>query len=614
MAFETQINKLKTKYEEIDKLSQNENEEVILFDKLANEEKTDDLSNYYKEDYIIALLAANTNIDFYTIKDAIHNNMELFKKLNYKILRSMFTAVDNALDTIGYDELMDYLLTDKTIEGNFKFKKQLFMVLGITSYCSDVSSFIKIFDLDIINVSNCMKSITDMMELEANLITYNKGLNFSKRIIGNGPVHDRYNKTIRRRYNIDSKIEYLSKMYKTIYEHRHDVEKDFSRKQKKYKKSLIVYNNIIEWLSKNRDSKQIDDIPKELTRIDEDLQLEILREICKLNKKNYRHLRIKYLKLLKSHKTNTILIFKRFGIDINEEEITFDIEKNDLIKILSMLKKMKITDSSLIIKVVNDVPLANIDKIYELYQTNIISTDFVVKNLEHITNEFSTFINNISIARSRGFSNSSIRAIEENLLEDTNKLKRNFDTLEEYNLFDSKKIALCPNILKVEDLDIRIDKVLELGYESLLLDNLNLLDIDPISFKRLIVLRRLNMEIKDSNQLYSILTSNKFVVKDDDLDSYIYTETIHEEKLDDKRKDDFLTMLEDFKNTDRTYNFDGISISINKVKRNVNNIDNDILTNVEQINSIISNSYLDDVEYAKVINCLTAKNKQFNKS
>ena len=78
-----------------------------------------------------------------------------------------------------------------------------------------------------------------------------------------------------------------------------------------------------------------------------------------------------------------------------------------------------------------------------------------------------------------------------------------------------------------------------------------------------------------------------------------------------------MTMLESFKNTERTYNFNGVIISSNKIKRNVNNIDNidnDILNSKEQINSIISNSYLDDVEYTKVINCLTAKNKQFNKS
>lgn len=614
MAFEKQINLLKRKYDEIEQLSKNKDEEVILFNKLLNEKQVDDINNYCNEDYIIALLAANTNIDFDTIKNAIHNNMELFKKIHYKVLKSMFVSLDKVLATIGYDELIDFLLNDKIIEENYKLKKQLFMVLGIKSFCSNTSSFIKLFDLDIINVNNCMQTITDMMELSSTLNSYNKGINFSKKIIGTGPMHDSYDKMLRKRYNLESKIDTISPMYKSIIDYGHNVLKKSLKKQKMYRKTLLAYNSIIEWLIKNKDSKQIYDIPKELSRIDEDLQSEILKEICKLNKKHYRYLKIKYRKLSNSYKTNTILIFKKFGIDISEEEITFDINKTNLTKTLSTLNKMKITDHSLVIKIVNEVSLDNIEKLYELYQTNTISTDFVIKNLEHITDDFSIFINNINLAKLRGFSNSSIRTIEENLLEDTNKLKRNFDILEEYNLFDSKKIALCPNILRVEDLDIRIDKVLELGYESSLLDNLNLLDIDPISFKRLIILRRLNIEITDSKQLYNILTNNKFVVKNDNLDSYIYTESIHNEELEDLSKNEFMTMLEEFKNTNRTYNFDGIYISINKVKRNVNNIDNDILSNIEQINSIISNSYLDDIEYAKVINCLTAKNKQFHKS
>ncbi len=614
MSFEKHIERLKKNREELTNECQTEDEEAILFDKLINEQQSDNPEHYYDEDYIIALLTANTDIDFYTIRDAIHSNIDIFNKVHYSMLNSMFNALDNILDTVGYDRTMSYLLDDEVIEGNFKLKKQLLMICCIQNLCSDVESFIKLFDLDIINVSNCMQTITNMMELTSTLKAYNKGLNFSKKRVGTGSIHQSYDKMLRNHYKIDSKIENISPMYKKVIEYGHNKLKKAKSDDKKAKKSILAYTTIINWLTKNSDSKEIYDIPKELSRIDEDLQLEILKEIYKLNKAYYDSLEKKYNNALKNNKQSISLIFKKFGININEDDIHTDKNEDDIVQALSILQKLKIEDSNIIINIVDNISIDKLESIYSLFQSGAISSEFIINNINTILEKHATFINNINLIRSKNFSNSSIKSIEEVLLEDTNKLEKNLNTLEEYNLLNQKQLAICADILCVDNLDTRIDMVLELGYESLLPDNLRLLEADNLAFKRLIALRRLNIEITDPNQLYSILTTNKFVVKDNDLDNYIYTATIHEEELNDLAKNDFITMLEDFKNTNRTYIFDGIIISKNKVTRNINSINSDILSNTDQIYSIISNSCLDDTEYAKVINCLTAKNKQLKKS
>ena len=564
MNFEAQIDKLKKKYEEIEPYKEDKDEEFILFNKLLNEKQAEDLLHYCSEDYIIALFSANTNIDFNTIKNAIHNNMNLFKK-GYMPLYSISFSIAILVDNIGCDKLIKSLNSSGTSIDS-SLKKHFYRIKNAKKCYDNIENFIKLFDLDINNVCKCLTALINMKSLRKDLKFYNGCTKFAHKAIPNKKKRDDCIKKIRNNQKIDDTIKKIIEPYKEIKNYGHNIAKQASLKEKKCRRKIEAYANIIEWLTQNKESKKIHNIPKQLYKIDEELQLEILREICKLNQKYYNSLAEEYKKLSIQNKENIAIIFRKFGIHINENEIGTNIDVNNLENILSMITKMKITDQNLIIKVINETPLENIEKLYDLYQRGAISTNFISKNLESILERFSIFINNINLISDNNFSNSSIKSIESVLLEDTSKLIRNFNILKEYNLFNSKKIASNPNLLDADDLNIRIDAVLELGYESYLIDNLYLLNLDPTIFKRLIVLRRLNIELQNPEQLYNILTNSKFVVKDDDLDNYIYIESIHKEELEDLSKDDFMTMLESFKNTERTYNFNGVIISSNKIK------------------------------------------------
>ena len=207
--------------------------------------------------------------------------------------------------------------------------------------------------------------------------------------------------------------------------------------------------------------------------------------------------------------------------------------------------------------------------------------------------------------------------MENTLDKDTMLIKKNIQILKDYQLFEKIVQSNSKEFMIEEDLDKKIDRILELGLETYLQQDLNLLNQDIDSFKRIIILKRLNIPIEDISELYSILENKKFVISNQDIDNYIFDANKYSNKQIENcnlSKQEFISSLEEFKNTELTYSFDGVFISKNKVIRNINNIENDNLSNKNQLDAVISETILDDFEYEKIITCLTAKNKQLKKS
>ena len=154
-----------------------------------------------------------------------------------------------------------------------------------------------------------------------------------------------------------------------------------------------------------------------------------------------------------------------------------------------------------------------------------------------------------------------------------------------------------------EQLEEKIDRILELGLETYLQEDLGLLNQDLNSFKRIIVLQRLNIPIDDISQLYCILENQKFVVPDCDIDNYIFDANKYDiSQIEDNTisKNDFYKLLEKYQHTKLTYNIDGIFISKNKIQRNLNRISGNKVTSKEQLNSILSNTTLEKEEIEKI--------------
>ena len=141
-----------------------------------------------------------------------------------------------------------------------------------------------------------------------------------------------------------------------------------------------------------------------------------------------------------------------------------------------------------------------------------------------------------------------------------------------------------------------IDKLIELGYENYLEEDLNLLNSDKLL--RLEALKAFEVEISNKEELDGVLT-RKFYIADEDLLDYLPGSIILDNKVDLDSVN-----LDDYRDTSRAYNINGTLISINKVNRLLedgNSIYNAIFSemrlNKEEYDSIIS--YLKGNTYHK---------------
>ena len=166
---------------------------------------------------------------------------------------------------------------------------------------------------------------------------------------------------------------------------------------------------------------------------------------------------------------------------------------------------------------------------------------------------------------------------EEVLILPSQVFTTNLSVLEDYSLLPNIKTGMNLSFLKGEDLAEGIDTLLELGYEKNLEECLELLNYKD-KFERLKVLKTLNIPVADTQTLIEVLTTEKFYIPDNEIPNYIYSASSYYmpknivEVEEPKKKVSDVTRLSTFSNTERTYSFDGVLISKNKVHRNLSHI------------------------------------------
>lgn len=135
-----------------------------------------------------------------------------------------------------------------------------------------------------------------------------------------------------------------------------------------------------------------------------------------------------------------------------------------------------------------------------------------------------------------------------------------------------------------------LDKVLELGFEDYLVEDLDLLN--EVNWDRIYVLRAMNYPIDTKEDLLSILHSSSFFVSDDKLDSYIpnivpyYDHTIYGEYS--------LEALEEYRQGSRLYNVSGVLLSKRRILRHLS-VSNDLFQSAIQ-GSVLSHDEVSTIE------------------
>ena len=135
----------------------------------------------------------------------------------------------------------------------------------------------------------------------------------------------------------------------------------------------------------------------------------------------------------------------------------------------------------------------------------------------------------------------------------------NLKILNDYGLL--KYLKNVDNLSFLRDINLvsKIDKFLELGYESFLENDLGILNLSNL--KRLDILNSFNMPITDISTMYKVLSDQKFIIDDSKIDEYLPNVV----ELSEKKN--IASNLSDFRNTNRVYSIGDSLFSINKINR-----------------------------------------------
>lgn len=358
------------------------------------------------------------------------------------------------------------------------------------------------------------------------------------------------------------------------------------------------YNeNALKLLEKELQKPEITNVRPLIKRlVDQQIKEVILAIVYKHNLNYAKSLNDEYDKLMSNSTTRYLSLLHEYGITIKEEDLG-DIKSNsieELEEILSSLKTLFLSED-LFLPIINITNLETTREIKEYVTKGYISKTLLSNNIE-LFNSNNVLLNivktNINLLNDYGLNPTSFYDLEEIIFIESSLLEENLKVLESYNLIKSIKNSSNYNFLLNSDLKVLIDKYLELGYESILEIDLDILNYSDT--RRVEILANMGMTLT-KEELIEMYEYNKFFIPDELLDDYILEPIVVTGDIDITLDD-----LLEYRKTTRTIEIEGHLISINKILRALNN-------NMSLKQAIYFNMNLDRDSYEEIEKSINGK-------
>ena len=360
---------------------------------------------------------------------------------------------------------------------------------------------------------------------------------------------------------IQKHIQYVYDQLNTLFKYNEKLKRKESSRLAKIDKKEHPLKEFINTLETTTNT-EITNFQEMIEKLPEYLRLDALKLIYMHNEKIYSDIDIKHKELSNNKKIKYQSLLNSYNINYLSSSL-LRISYEDLNKSLQLLKKFNL-DNNTIIYILENSSLSIIEEINLYLERNIINKKLIKNNYLILlpSIEHSNLTNNIKVLEKENINPNSFIASAKILLIDNTLFSTNIEVLKKYNLLNSMKSTSNYNFLKEKDLISIIDKLLELGMEKFLEENLGLLNNKKLD--RLYILKALNIKINTNDELKSYLSLKNFYVDDENIFKYIHNGII---PISD---DEGTVDLDKFSSTSRTININGVIFSKNKVKRNLN--------------------------------------------
>ena len=284
-------------------------------------------------------------------------------------------------------------------------------------------------------------------------------------------------------------------------------------------------------------------------------------------------------------------------------------------KMLEQLKGLGISDLAILLWGLQMSDLQTITNYDSLVKRGIVSVDFLNENMslfDTSSPSYDAIMRNLALIKNQGIKARCFKDTPSILITSHETFKSGIDTLAGYGLTQSLKEGINPSFVLESDLAEAIDTMLELGYESNLTESIDLLNHRD-KFKRLKLAKALNIPLSSTEELLGFLTTDRYIVPDDKIDEYIDNAAEHNLPKDvvildsPKQENPDVKMLAEYESTPRTYSFDGVIISKERVARNLSMLEETGELSSRLIYSVLKGATLTDEEVSRVINTLSSE-------
>lgn len=583
---------------------------------------------------VAVIMTEHPELDANYVKQAVLDNRQFFESESAETLRNLTETLSN-LHAAGYYKIIrDRLASGKKIElSDILRENGLIMVL--------FDSLLKTFDIEGIKFAPFMdlfesypKDLTQALvttnvlsEIKEEYQAYMQRLDEIGEENGKKIRTRRQDRVVNDLIGIDWNVENILEPVKLAREYYEKIKSEQKSKKKYHLKLRDVYSSLEKEISQAiKTGTEIKSIDKLLAKIDnENIRRQALRVVYEHNRTIYEETSKEYQRLISSSAPRYQVLLAKYGVSPEDYDVGIVMENSieDLEKMLLILSNIGIKSPQNILQIASISNLETISNYKALIEKGIITSTLLTEYsdlLDPASKQYESFMRNLDLIRERKLNPLAFRDSEKTLTIPHKTFSKSLETVYAYDLQSQIKTGTDLSFLGSKSLDTSIDTLLELGYETYLVEDISLLNYSS-RFNRLRLMKALNHEISSKEELLGILSSEKFFVPDAEIKNYIYNSVPYSlpsnvEPLEEpKKKNPDLTRLTEYESTPRTYVINGVIFSKNKTARNLSLIETSGKTSDRLLYGLLKDTVLTDEEVKSVKNTLvpTKTTNQFIK-
>ena len=609
---------IKKKIEEekrrIEEELQVENQELKLYQDFFGKYSLIDVKKYDQIDCgkFFVLYLHSTNPEKWPIKELeelVKSNHLLFLKANSDSFRNLINAVRFMIETKDADAMKE-LMQEKVNPIKPTLFNKIFRRKELSREKMKKNlNEIKKGGCDIEKLLNLLEREDNDVKEALSLVKMMKESGEFKESIGEELIHFLKQDNIKASKEEIEKItgksweaivdkKRLFKALEVLKSYYEKLEKQESARKRNLNKQMRDYKHLEKLFSKAKTDRVIRNVEEITEKISNPLlRIEILKYIYLHNLAHQEQVESDYQNVFReeSAEYKEFLLRNNLSTDNLDSYMTKSIP--ELEYMLERLKKLNIQDVETVLK--TSTP-SRVQELGMLIKSGVMTEAFVKENTTLFDTKkphYQVLTANQKILQENRVNPSTMHLHQEVLFARPSYLENNLSTLQEYllplNWMGVKNVQFLnhPNLAR------KIDKVLELGYETLLESNMELLNYDDKAWNRLEVLKALDIPLPTTKEeVEGILESPHFLLPEEKVETYREITPY----IERKENLDIVPMksLPIDQETTRTYTIGGVIFSKPKVVRNLSQLEK--FTPIGVFDCVTAGTNMQEIERQKV--------------